>query len=378
MKTEKNQKEDIDIFILAAEDSADNLGYKLIKELLNLNPNLKILAVSGPRMKKLNIKTLLDMENFKVMGFTDVFFSLFKLIKNFFFIRKQILNINPKACVLIDYAEFNLKLEKSLRKKAYKNKLIHFISPTVWAWRKKRTDYMAKYLDILLTIFPFEKNYYSHTSLDVRFIGHPLANINENATKEKKEFIGIFPGSRPKEIKKNFPLQLEVAKKLLSEDPKIIFAISIVDYSIIKKIFDEFNFDEKNFIFFKSHENYDYFPKLKMALATSGTINLELALFKVPSVINYVIEKFDIFVARNIFKIRLPFYCIVNILMQEEVFKELYGPNLTIERLYEFATNLYNSEELQNKCIKKLEKLNKILSNKNASKNAANIVLSTI
>lgn len=365
-----------DIFIFAAEDSADSFGKNLIKELLIINPNLKILSVAGPRMREFNIFTLMKMENFQVMGFVDILFALPRLIKNFIYLRKAILKYNPKICVFIDYPDFNLLLEKSLRKKGYKNKLIHYVAPTVWAWRKKRADFMAKYLDLLLTIFPFEKKYFSHTKLDVRYIGHPLTFdlIKNQKNINSKDLIGIFPGSRKNEIERNFPYQLLVAKRLIEENNSLKFAISVTNEPLIEKIFKNHNLKNENFIFFNREKNYEFMEKLKLAFATSGTITLELALSKVPTIVNYVIKPLDLFIARKIVKINLPYYCMVNIIANKQIFYELYGPNLTPDNLYEKANKLLYDEKTKNDCLSECENLIKLLGVKNSNKEAANII----
>lgn len=371
---EKMQK--YDLFISAFEDSADIHGKNLILELLKKNPNLKILAIAGPKMRETNIDIFMNMEKFQVMGFIDILFALPKLIKSFFSIRKKILKINPKASIFIDYPDFNLRLEKSLRKKGYKNRLIHYISPTIWAWRKKRADFMAKYLDLLITIFPFEKKYFSHTSLDVEYIGHPLINLNSKKKNAiiKNKFIGIFPGSRLKEIKRNLPLQLKACKKLLIGNKNLKFAISSTNDALINNIFENENLDRKNFQIFSRDQNYSFMKKMNLAMATSGTINLELALFKVPTVVNFVIKPIDLFIAKNLLKINLKHYCIVNIILNKRVFPELYGPNLNVNSLYKNLKTLL--EEKDNKNIKaSLDDLKTLLdTKKNPSENAANLI----
>ncbi|NGX49962.1 MAG: Lipid-A-disaccharide synthase [Candidatus Anoxychlamydiales bacterium] len=372
----KEKMQTYDLFICAFEDSADIHGKNLILELLKKNPNLKILAIAGPKMRETNIDIFMNMENFQVMGFVDIIYALPKLIKNFFSIRKKILKINPKASIFIDYPDFNLRLEKSLRKKGYKNSLIHYISPTIWAWRKKRADFMAKYLDLLITIFPFEKKYFSHTSLDVEYIGHPLINLANEKKNEtiKKELIGIFPGSRLKEIKRNLPLQLKAAKKLLIDNKNLKFVISSTNDVLIKEIFENENLDRKNFQIFSRDQNYSFMKKMKLAMATSGTINLELALLKVPTAVNFAIKPIDLFIARNLLKINLKHYCIVNIILNKRVFPELYGPNLSVNSLYESLSTLLN-ENSKKDIASSLDELKLILNtNKNPSEMAANLI----
>ena len=165
----------MDLFIATGEMSGDLHGAKLIHELLALQPNLQIGAVAGPKMRELPITEFFPMESLRVMGFIDVFLALPKLARQFFAIRNQILKLNPKAVVFIDYPGLHLRLARSLRKKGFKGKLVHFICPTVWAWGKKRIPQMGKTLDLLLTLFPFEKKCFAHTKLPVQYVGHPLA-----------------------------------------------------------------------------------------------------------------------------------------------------------------------------------------------------------
>jgi lipid-A-disaccharide synthase len=369
-----------DLIVLAFEKSADLHGYELIKNLLKKNPALKILSIAGPKIRSLNVDVLMKTENFQIMGFIDVFLNIFKLIKNFFFIRNKLLKLNPKAIIFLDYAEFNLKLEKSLRKKGFKNKLIHFISPTIWAWRKNRKYEMEKNLDLLLTIFPFEKKYFSDTKLKVEYIGHPLSYKIQNLKKQplEKKYFGIFPGSRKAEITQNLPLQLNMAKELLKKDEKLIFAISNSTPTLIKKIFDSYDLNKNNFIFFDPEDNYTFMQKLICAAAVSGTINLELALFNIPTVVNFAIKKSDLFIARKILKINLPFYCIVNILANKEIYKELYGPNLTKLSLSDACSKLYFDENLKENQKKSLIEISNLLSSKNPSLKASDIILKEI
>jgi lipid-A-disaccharide synthase len=369
-----------DLAVLAFEKSADLHGYELIKKLLIKNPNLKILTIAGPKIRTLKVDTLMYTENFQVMGFIDVFLNIFKLIKNFFLIRNTLLNLNPKAIVFLDYAEFNLKLEKSIRKKGFKNKLIHFISPTIWAWRKNRKYEMEKNLDLLLTIFPFEKKHFSDTHLKVEYIGHPLSYKIQNLQKQnfEKKYFGIFPGSRKAEISQNFPLQLFMAKELLKKDKNIKFAISNSNPTLIKKIFDSLNLNNLNFIFFDPKDNYTFMQKLSCAVAVSGTINLELALFNIPTVVNFAIKKLDLFIARKILKINLPYYCIVNILSNKEIYKELYGPNLTNQSLLDACTKLYFDEKHKQNQKKYLIEINNLLSSEDPSLKASEMILEEI
>lgn len=345
----------IDLFISTGELSGDLHGSKLIAELLSLRPNLKIGAVAGPRMRALDIQTFFPMENLQVMGFIDVILALPKIVRQFFAIRNKILKLSPKAVVFIDYPEFHLRMQRSLRKKGYKGRLIHYPCPSVWAWGKGRIPLMAKNLDLLLTFFPFEESCFAGTKLPVKHIGHPLAEFVPSGKFERKKILGVFPGSRKKEIERNLPIQLRVAHRLKALDP----ALEIVVSNATK-------------------ENYELMKASHLALATSGTVTLELALHGTPTVVNYAIKPLDCFIAQKILKINLPFYCLANIAVQKSVFPELFGPNLTEDKLFFWAHKLWFDSEARSSCLEGCLEVRKSLGMKRAAFEAAQTILSTI
>ncbi len=333
----------MDLIIIAAEPSADLLGDGLIRDLLRLNPDLKIGAVAGPLMRKLPIEVISSMEKLCSMGFIGILSSLPRLFVQFFKIRKAILKRNPKAAVFIDYPGFNLRLERSLRKKGFQGKIIHYVCPTVWAWGKKRIPLLEKNVDLLLCLFPFEKSCFSGKKLQVEYVGHPLKRIIKPSLKKRTHTLALFPGSRFSEIEKNLPKQIAAAKKLQKEDPSIEVAVSISQPNkeeLIKNLTKDFPCK-----LVLPSEAYSLMRSARLALATSGTVTLELALHGTPTVVNYAIRKLDLFLAQKIFRINLPFYCIVNIIANKEIFPEFFGPNLTVDNLTKAAKALWNTPQ---------------------------------
>lgn len=366
--------EKIDLVIVVGESSGDLHGAKLIQQLLAQNPTLKIAAVAGPRMRELPIKQLFAMEELQVMGFVDVILALPRIAFQFFKIRNKILSLQPKAVVTIDYPGFNLRLANSLKTKGYRGKLIHYICPTVWAWGKKRIPLMAKTFDLLLTFFPFEPACFKNTTLNVRHVGHPLAfSIPQPKIQNRESLIALFPGSRIKEVERNFPLQLMAAKQLIQEDPQIRLAVSIAHPRLEKTIRDISGSTPLEFV--PSEASTALMKRARLAIAKSGTVNLELALHELPTVVCYAIRPLDVFLAQRIFKIRLPFYCIVNIILGRAVFPELFGPHLTQGNLTHAARNLWFSEEARIRCIGDCREVRQSLGKENSSNIAASAVL---
>lgn len=375
-----------DLFIFVGESSADLHGAELLKSLYRHNPDLKIMGVAGPKMREVGMECIMPMEEFQVMGFIDVFLALPKLIRQFYQVREAILKAQPKTVVFIDYPGFNLRMARSLRRKGFTGKLVHYICPSVWAWGKKRIPLMAENLDLLLTILPFEARYFANTSLKVAYVGHPLVKKIEHAPKTKlatlpkdKRIISIFSGSRTKEIERNLPIQLRVASKLLEKHSDLCFVVSLAHprfLSLIQKIMRQENFEK--ILIVPQEETYALMRSSHLAIAKSGTVTLELALHEVPAAVTYGITPLDLFIAQKILRINLPFYCIVNILCEREVYPEFIGPNLTQDKLYKAVDNFLSDPFAYEACRQDCHTASKLLENKEASEEAAKHIINTL
>jgi lipid-A-disaccharide synthase len=362
----------MDIFIFAGETSGDLHGEKLLKAFYQQNCRLKIFGVGGPKMRALStrgMECVMPMENFQVMGFSAVIAALPRLIRQFYFLRRMILERNPKAVVLIDYPGFNLRLARSLRKKGYKGKICHYICPSVWAWGKKRVDILAQNYDLLLSILPFEKEYFSKTGLRVEYVGNPLVKEIEEK-KSEENILALFPGSRSKELGLNFPLQLKVAKRLREENRGLKIVVSVSQPKFLPVLKEMAKGSDVVF-----EESPGLMKRASFALAKSGTVTLELALHGVPTIVTYGISPFDLFVAKYLLRIRLPYYCLVNIIAQKEVFPELIGPALTEENLYNSAQKIIRDLGGNRKACQQVREL---LGNQEASLRASELILSLL
>ena len=373
-----------DLFVFAGEPSGDTLGATLLASLYKLSPDLKIRGVGGPKMCAIGMESFMPMEQFTVMGITDVLLSLPKLLYNFTVIKKEILTSQPKAVVSIDYPDFNLRLANALYRKQSHSKRIHYVCPSIWAWRRGRIATMERSLDQLFTILPFEPEYFSQKNLKVSYVGHPLISQIQSYEyddnwKEKysipneKHILSIFPGSRKKEWIRNLPLQLCVAKKLQKTDPNLFITISCYD----KKFLSLTNLD-KDIPIIDCHHSYELMRSSYMAIATSGTVLLELALHETPTVATYAIHVIDLFIAQKIFRIKLPYYTLPNIIGQQEVFPELIGPHLTEAALFERGMEFLHNQHKRITCIKNCQMLMQRLGKKNASLEAAHLILNML
>lgn len=365
------------LFIFAGEPSADLHGGALIQKIHEVCPDLAIFGVAGPHMRKAGLETVMEMERFQVMGFVDVALAFFRIARQFFTLRKLILERNPEVVLFIDYPGFNLAMEKSLRKKGFKGQICHYICPSVWAWGKKRIPRMEKTLDHLFTILPFEQKFFDPKKLDVRFVGHPLVQRVQNPVEPldlgtDKPVLALFPGSREKELCRNLGKQLKVARRLKEQNPDLIVAVSLSTPAFEERIRKEA--EGLDIVLIPSNKNYALMRRATVAIAKSGTVTLELALHGVPTVVTYGLSRLDLFIARDLLRIRLPYYCIVNIILEEELFPELFGPKLTETALFNETNKFLKSEEARQFCREKCENLRKILTKKDPAEEIAQTI----
>jgi lipid-A-disaccharide synthase len=371
----------VDLFLFAGEASGDRLGAELLTALLDCHPHLSISAVAGPAMRVHPISVFLRMEEFQVMGFVDVFQSLPHLIRLFKKIKRYLLTCSPKAIVFIDYPGFNLRMAKHLRKAGFRGSLIHYVCPSVWAWKKNRIYSMSRDLDLLISLFPFEKNCFASTSLPVQYIGHPLAEtIDLYQAKPldlKTPIFSIFPGSRMKEIERNLPLQLKAAVELAAHEYSV--AISCAHPDLLPLIQKEVAQYPAHLIhIIPGEHNYDLMHISSIAFATSGTITLELALHQVPTLVTYAMSAFDFFLAHYLLRIRLPHYCIANYTAGARIFPEFYGPYFNQTLIYETLSHWLSAPEKLKECQKKCLQMQKLVYRPRPSHTAAQHILDHI
>lgn len=362
----------LNCFIFSGEKSGDRQGAAILHNLKEAIPHLNTFGVGGPMLTKEGLVPISDFKHFQVMGFKDVFLSLPKLLLEFRLIKKEILKRNPKFCIFIDSPDFSLRMQKSLRKKGYKGLIIQHVCPSIWAWKKERKKTLVDNVDLLTTLLPFEPDLFKDSSLKACFVGHPLTEqiMNFSPTDHQeprgllksKEILSIFPGSRLGEIARNLPFQLKLAKSFITRHPKFSLAISccrpeLKSFIIDTAINNDF-IEGKNFIILSERENYLLMQQSTLAIATSGTIALELGLFKVPTVICYELGYFDYLIAKYIFRISLPYYSLVNILLKKKLFPEHTGRKLSLkESLSDLQTLLDNRESIMDD----LERLRKMM-----------------
>jgi len=374
------------IFIFAGEASGDLHGSRLMKELKSGTTPIEFSGVGGPEMEANGFKSLLPFKDLQVMGFSAVIKSLPTLWRHFYKVKNEIITTQPEAVVLIDYPGFNLRLAKALRKEGYQGKIVQVIAPTVWAHGKNRIDTMASTLDLLLTIYPFESNFFAHTPLKTVYIGNPIQEYlmtyayDDDWKKgcglcREDSIIALFPGSRLKEIQANLPLQLQTASLLKKNYPEVKFGLSYTQESHLSTIHSLITQSGLRDIHLIPRKwTYELMRDANAALAKSGTVTLELAMHLCPTVMMYQLSFFDFLMAKFVLQLKLPHYCIVNIIANREIYPEFIGRDIDMTQLYQSFERTYSDtnrrETMKQECLE----VRSILGNSNACQNGAKAI----
>ena len=218
------------IYFVAGEVSADNHGAALMRSLRGSDPELKLVGRGGPQMQQV------AGAQFKNWIGDAAVLGLWEVLRKYGYFREQfrqtlneIQESKPDAVVLIDYPGFNLRLARALRRLTQCHKTIYYISPQVWAWNRGRIKRMARFIDLVLCIFPFEADLYAASGLRAVFVGHPMIERLETQkidTHRDQNLIGLFPGSRSREVRKIFPVMIESARRLLQLNPTLRFQVA--------------------------------------------------------------------------------------------------------------------------------------------------------
>jgi lipid-A-disaccharide synthase len=368
-------------YIIAGEASGDLHGSNLIKELQQLDSNANIRCWGGDLMQTTGATLVKHYRDLAFMGFAEVIMNLKTILNNLKFCKEDILKFNPDVLILIDYPGFNLRIaEWAHQLKTQNSKLttVFYISPQVWAWKESRVSKMKKYIDKMIVILPFEKDYYKNKwNWNVDYVGHPLVQVIEefeigqqetgNGKQETKNYIALLPGSRQQEISKKLPIMLAVSKAfpqyqfVLAKAPSVndeFYAGFMQRYTNVSSV---------------CNKTYELLAQSKAALVTSGTATLETALFGVPEVVCYKGSNISYQIAKRLIKIK--YIALVNLIMDKPVVKELIQNELTVENLKHELSELLFNESKQQQLKKDYTDLKNILSaGGNASANAAKII----
>lgn len=345
--------------MLAGEASGDLLGAKLIKALHEEYRHLEVEGIGGPAMITAGCHSLFDIERLSVMGFFEPLMRLPGLIKLRRDLYHYFIKNRPDVFIGIDAPEFNIGLEYKIRKAGIP--VVHYVSPSVWAWRQGRVHKIAKAVDLMLTLLPFEAKFYEAYQVPVKHVGHPLAEqiplesdtlaarrslcLSENET-----YIALLPGSRSQEIRYMAEPLLLAAYKAWKERPHLRFLTAHVNeqrYQEFYTCYQKFTPDLP--LQFFTRRSQDVMAAANIVLVTSGTATLETMLYKKPMVIIYKMSSLTYRLAKML--VKTPFIGLPNLLANKKLVPELIqdeaNPNQIVKYIFEYLDNPEKVEQLQ-------------------------------
>ena len=367
-------------YIIAGEASGDLHASNLVAEIKKKDKKAEFRGFGGDLMKAQGVELVKHYRTMAYMGFVEVAVNLRKILGNIAQCKKDILEYQPDVVVLVDYPGFNLRIADFAHKKGFK--VYYYISPQVWAWKRRRVQKIKKSVDKMLVILPFEEEFYKRYGVDVTFVGNPLLDelakvgtgnrsifLRRNSLGERREIIAMLPGSRRQEVKRTLPVMLKAAS-YFPDYQFVIAGVSSLDKSLYKDIMG--NSD----VFFVENQTYDLLLNSSAALVTSGTATLETALLSVPEVVCYKATNFSYRLAKWMIKVK--FISLVNLIMDREVVKELIQGDLNEDNLVKELDQLLHNGKRQRQLLEDYEELKDKLGNVGASEKAAEVIVESL
>ena len=367
-------------YIIAGEASGDLHASNLVAEIKKKDKKAEFRGFGGDLMKVQGVELVKHYRTMAYMGFVEVAVNLRKVLGNIAQCKKDILEYQPDVVVLVDYPGFNLRIADFAHKKGFK--VYYYISPQVWAWKRRRVQKIKKSVDKMLVILPFEEEFYKRYGVDVTFVGNPLLDelakvgtgnrsifLRRNSLGERREIIAMLPGSRRQEVKRTLPVMLKAASHF-PDYQFVIAGVSSLDKSLYKDIMG--NSD----VFFVENQTYDLLLNSSAALVTSGTATLETALLSVPEVVCYKATNFSYRLAKWMIKVK--FISLVNLIMDREVVKELIQGDLNEDNLVKELDQLLHNGKRQRQLLEDYEELKDKLGNVGASEKAAEVIVESL
>ena len=370
------------IFILTGEPSGDKLASTVISRLKLENPEIEYLAVGGTHLKNLGISSIFDLKEITYLGFTSVLLNIFKIKSKINNTVDEIIKFNPDILFSVDSPDFTLRVAERVKKINKNIKTIHYVAPQVWVWRKNRVKKIKKFIDHMLLLFNFEKEYFDKENIKNTFVGHPLIEPNQNnrtvidsILPKDKKIISLFPGSRKSETNVLLPILIDFIKLMNKKNDDYFFYIHATEEN---KNFIIENIKKINIgnIDVASEENIKskILSKSVFAVSKSGTVSLQICNSNIPSIIIYKLS----FINFMIFKmlVNVKFANIINIINNKEVIPELLQKECNAEEIYKSVIYLLKNPELIQKQLTECSKtLDGIRSKTSSAEEASSILL---
>lgn len=335
------------IYLIAGEASGDFIGSRLIRSLTKkINDSLVISGIGGERMQQEGLSSLFPMQELSLMGFAEIVPHIFSLKRRIRQTVDDIIATKPDALVTIDSPGFTFRVVKQLRERDINIPIVHYVAPTVWAYKEKRAAKTAALFDKLLTLLPFEPPYFEKEGLKTTFVGHPVAwdwkeKGDGKAFRERHNLptegtiLGMMPGSRLNEVKRHLPVYKETIEKLIKNHPALTIIMPLRHAMADEVRTQVQDWPAPVFVVVGDREKKDAFAACDIALAKSGTVALETSLANIPTVTTYRANPLSVWFVRRL--IRVSHVNLINIIenktiipeyLQEECAADILAPAL--------------------------------------------------
>jgi len=363
------------LFMVAGEASADMHAAALLKELKKKHPGLHVSGVGGAALLSEGINLLLNSEKLNVVGISDWWDRVGEVLGGYKKVSHYIQNNPPDFAVLLDLPDFNLRLAKKLKRLGVP--VIYYISPQVWAWRKYRIQQIKRDVDLMLVVFPFEKEFYDRHGVPVVFVGHPLLE----AIQPRRQFrnqaeilssprIAVLPGSRRSEVRYHAPILNDLCAKLRTEYPNVEIKLPVAHTLSLDFVKEHIH---EPCVELTSTQSHEVIAWADVAVVASGTATLETALIGTPFSLFYKVSKTSAWIYRNVMSYR-GFIGMPNLLHQKEVIREFFQDSATSQNIFEETNNLLKNEQYRNKQVSALSICRQKLGVTGANERAAEII----
>lgn len=372
------------IVIVAGESSGDAHAARLVTELKKMDDRISFRGMGGDHLREAGVDIFIDMAKLSVMGFVEVLFKYRAIKKELNRLKKNIHDDPPDLLILVDYQEFNQQLAAYAR--GIGIKVLFYIGPSVWAWRPKRVYKMARIVDHMAVILPFEKALYEKADVPVTFTGHPLTDevIADKSTQQARQqlqisdttTVGLFPGSRSSEIKRILPVLLESANRIRQARPEVQFILPVANTISDEELADFQQQLQTLDVVLTKAAFHDVIQACDVILTASGTATLEIGLLEVPMVIVYKVSTLTYHIMKNLAITR--FIGLVNIVPQKSVVKEFIQHEATAANISREALKILEDKKYCDSMRHELSLLRHQLGDGNGSKNVAALALSML
>lgn len=364
------------VMIVTGESSGELYGSLLARALKAKCPDTRIIGIGGERMEAAGVEMVSGIAS--SFGISEAIAAYKTLKATFKKAMDAIDKFSPRVLVLIDYPDFNIRLAKAAKKKGIK--ILYYVSPQVWAWRKGRVKTIAEVSDRIAVILPFEEEIYKGTGVQCEFVGHPVLEEIESMEEDKiglrkkdesSPVVALLPGSRPHELKSLLPVMIDVVKSFKAEFPgyNCRFVMPVAPNVDIEKYRNEIRILTDEGVIIRKENAVTALSSADMAVIASGTATLQAAFLETPMVVIYKLSPLSYFIGRLVVNVK--YISLINVISGIEVVRELLQSDVNAKNIMSELRRIIRNKDYREEMIGRFRKAKELFKGKNPSKRVA-------